>query len=336
MRSAQVTIKDIAKELGISPSTVSRALKDHPDISEATKKRVKELAEKLNYKPNAIALSLRRSKSNIIGVIIPEIVHHFFSSVISGIEELAYERGYNVMITQSSESYEREVANSQMLISSRVDGFLIAMTKETGNYNHFRNIKNCNIPMVFFDRICPQIDTDKVIVDDQKAAFNATEYLIKTGCKKIAHFGGPENLIISKKRLNGFVEALKKHDLPVRKDYIIKCDNFEQGKKVTRQLINKKKLPDGIFAVNDMAAVGAISSLKTHNIKIPEQISVIGFTNGLISSISDPSLTTIEQHGYKMGYKATELLIDRIDGKRISPPKTEIIPTELIIRKSTF
>ena len=335
MRSAQITIKDIAKELGISPSTVSRALKDHPDISEKTKNAVRELAQKLNYKPNAIALSLRQSKSNIIGVIVPQIVHHFFSSVISGIEHLASKNGYNVLICQSDESYEKEVKNTQTLISSRVDGIIISRTKMTVDFEHFKNIEKSNIPMVFFDRTCPALKTDEVIIDDFKAAFNAVEHLINTGCKKIAHYKGPKTLMISKKRLEGFLAALKKHKLPVYEDLIIKADTFKKAQKVTQKLIKKGNIPDAVFAVNDMTAIGAINSFKKHGIKIPEDVSVTGFTNGLISTISDPTLTTVEQHGFDMGDKAGELLLNRINSKKDYPPIKEILPTKLIIRGST-
>jgi len=336
MRSAQITIKDIAKELGVSVSTVSRALKDHPDISVKTKKRVQDLANKLNYKPNAIALSLRKSKTNVIGLVIPQIVHHFFSSVISGIEELAYEKGYNVIICQTNESYEREVSSIQTLIASRVDGIIISMTKKTKDFEHFRNIERSNIPMIFFDRTCPDIETDKVIVDDYKAAFEATEYLIKTGCKKLAHYSGPDNLTISKKRLLGFKDALIKNNLPLNEDFIIKCDSFKKAKKRTEELIKKGDIPDAIFAVNDLTALGALVTLKKHSLKVPEDVSIMGFTNGLISKISDPPLSTVEQNGFDMGYATTNILLNRIEGDKSDETKTVFIPTKLILRKTTL
>jgi LacI family transcriptional regulator len=336
MRSAQITIKDIAKELGISASTVSRALKDHPDISEKTRIAVQELAKKLHYKPNAIALSLRQSKGNVIGIIVPQIVHHFFSSVISGIEEYAFEKGYNILICQSNESEEREMMNAQILISSRVDGVIIAMTKETKIYEHFINIRENNIPMVFFDRICPDLETDRVIIDDREAAYNATQYLIKTGCKKIAHFAGPQNLDISKNRQQGYTDALRDNHIEIDNELIVTADSFKKGKAAVRELIGKNIHYDGIFTVNDMAALGAIRELKKHGIKIPEQVSVFGFTNEMISKISSPTLTTVEQHGFKMGFKATQLLIKRIEEKSPSPAITKIVRSKLIIRKSTF
>lgn len=331
-----ITIKDIAAELGISPSTVSRALKDHPDISIDTRNKVLELANKAKYRPNAIALSLKNRKSNVIGIIVPQIVHHFFSSVISGIDTVAHNAGYNVLISQSNESYEREIHNTHTLISSRVDGILVSITKTTNDYQHLNTIKESNIPMVFFDRSCEPIEADQVVIDDEKAAFEATEYLIKTGCKRILHFKGPNNLLISKKRLEGYLNALQKYNIPKDESLIIEGDTFDDSERITSGLIESQNLPDGIFTVNDMTALGAISALKKGNINIPEQVSVIGFTNGLISGLSDPPLTTIEQNGYLMGCKAAEMLLERIKNGKDTPPRTEVIPTKLIVRKTTF
>jgi len=335
MKHTQVTIKDIAKKIGVSPSTVSRALKDHPDISEKTRKEIQQLAKDLHYSPNAIALSLRQSKSFIIGVIVPELVHHFFSQVISGIENIVSKNNYNIIICQSNESQEREIKNMKTLISSHVDGILISRTKETTEDEHFKSALDIGIPMVFFDRTCKELDTDRVIVDDTGAAFIATKHLIRTGCKKIAHFKGPENLQISKKRLEGFLKALNTHNLKIYDDLIIMCDNLDDAKIVTQKLIDDNNIPDGIFAVNDSAAIGAIKTLKLNNISIPQQVSVVGFTNELISSITTPSLTTIEQNGYQMGQRAAELILKRIEAKKDFPTQTIIIPTDLIKRHST-
>jgi len=334
MKSHQVTIKDIAKILGISASTVSRALKDHPDISTETKNKVKELAEKLKYKPNAIALSLQSNKSHIIGIIVPQIVHHFFSTVISGIEEYAADKGYNIIITQSNESPEKEISNCRTLLSGRVDGMIISRTKDTENFDHFKNILNTGIPIVFFDRTCHGIKTDKVIIDDYKAAYDATEYLIKTGCKKLIHFGGPENLKISSKRMWGFADALKRNNIPFTENLVYKADTFEEGRQLIFELHKKNDLPEGIFTVNDMTAAGAMSALNELKIKIPEEISIFGFTNGIISEITSPSLSTVEQNGYLMGYTAAEILINKIENES-DEIISKVIPTRLIIRKST-
>ena len=262
MRSGQVTIKDIAKELGISASTVSRALKDHPDISSKTKKAVNELAKKWHYKPNAVALSLRHSKTNIIGVIIPEIVHHFFSSVISGIEKIAHEAGYNVMMFQSNESFEREAANVQALLSSRVDGVLVSMSKETKDYGHFKELRDNGIPIVFFDRICNELSSDNVIVDDFAGAFAAVEHLINTGCKRIAHLSAPQHMLLGQNRQKGYRQALLKHKVPIDDDLIVKCDSYDEALEKTPELLNLPKPPDAIFAVNELTAAGALLMVK--------------------------------------------------------------------------
>jgi LacI family transcriptional regulator len=213
MKIHQITIKDIARELGVSVSTVSRALKDHPDISPQTKQLVREFVEKMKYKPNAVALSLRSRRTNIIGVVVPEIVHHFFSSVISGIDEAAMAAGYNVMFFQSNESYEREIMNIQSLINSRADGVLISIAKGSKKFNHIKQLIDNNIPVVLFDRDCDEIETDKVLVDDFEAAFNAVDYLIKTGCRRIAHYSGPQHLQIGYLRKRGYISALEKNGI---------------------------------------------------------------------------------------------------------------------------
>ena len=213
MKTHQVTIKDIARELGISPSTVSRALKDHPDISPSTKSQVRELVEKLKYKPNAVALSLRSRKSHTIAIIVPQIVHHFFASVISGIEEVAQEAGYNVMIFQSNESYEREVAITQSLVSNQADGLLVSISKTSRKFGHLKELMNGGMPLVFFDRACEELEADRVIVDDFNGAFNAVEHLIRTGCRRIAHFSAPQHLQIGYQRKRGYISALEKHGI---------------------------------------------------------------------------------------------------------------------------
>ncbi len=335
MKKHQVTIKDIARMLNISPSTVSRALKNHPDISKNTRDKVQGLAEELDYQPNAIAQSLRKSKTNVIGIIIPQVVHHFFSSVISGVEDMASKNNFNVLMCQSGESAEKEIENIQTLISSRVDGIIISRTKNTKDCVPFERILENEIPLVFFDRTCPGIETDSVVIDDFRAAYEATEYLIKTGKRRIAHFAGPEGLNISKLRIEGYQKALADHNLEVSDELVFRSDDFEIAKETTEQLLAMSPLPDAVFAVNDSAAAGVIVALKQRNIKIPEQIAVVGFTNSPISTITDPTLTTVEQNGFEMGYKAAEILLKRIGGDT-SPVSVDVIPTQLIIRQSTI
>ena len=336
MHKGQITIKDIARELGISPSTVSKALKGHRDISSSTKKSVRDLAEKWNYKPDQIALSLKSGLSKTIGVIVPEIVHYFFSTVISGIEDLAYDSGYTVMFCQSSELYEREVKAVETLLSSRVDGILVSVTKVTENFDHFRKIKDNGIPLVFFDRICDDIDTDKVIVDDEIGAYEAVNHLIKIGCKNIIHLSGPPTLNIGKNRKDGYLRALRENNLPLNENNIIRCDSMEDATLVVPGLLKRITRPDGIFAVNDLTAAATMKIIMNMGYNVPDDIAVVGFTSGMISDITNPTLTSVEQHGYLVGKEAVRLLIDRL-GKRLDLPfQTKIIKTELVIKGSTL
>ena len=335
MERDRVTIKDIARELGISPSTVSKALKGHPDISSATKKAVKELVEKWNYKPDPIALSLKGGQGRTIGVIVPEIVHYFFSTVISGIEDLAYDSGYSVMFCQSNELYEREVKAVETLLSSRVDGILVSLSKTTGDFEHFRKIMKAGIPLVFFDRICDDLETDRVIVDDEQGAFDAVEHLIKTGCKEIIHLSGPPNLMIGKNRKEGYIRALKEHNFPVKEENIIKCDTAEEAQKVVPELLGRSRKPDGIFAVNDLTAAEAMKIVKLNGYKVPDDISIVGFTSGMISDLTDPPLTSVQQHGYTVGREAVSLMINNLEKRKEVPYQTKVIKTELVVKGST-
>ena len=335
MKSAQITIKDIARELGISPSTVSRALKDHPDISQDTKNLVNELAKKLNYRPNIIALSLRSQRSNVIGVIIPEIVHYFFSSVISGIEEVANEHGYSVMISQSGEDYKKEVSTCDAFFNGIIDGLLVSVTKETIDYSHLKRFDDEGIPIVFFDRIVEEIPTDRVVIDDLVGAFQATEHLIIQGRRRIVHFAGPQNRLIGQNRLNGYLKAMSDNGVVIDKSLIIPCDNFHAAVIETQKLIDKKVRFDAIFTVNDFTAAGAMKVLQKNGIKIPTDVSVVGFGDDLTAEMTDPALTTVKQPGFEMGKKAMEMLIQRIKQTKTEPPKTEILKTNLIIRESS-
>lgn len=335
--ATQVTIKDIAKILGISVSTVSRALKDHPDISADTKREVQALARKLNYSPNVIALSLRNRKTFLIGVIIPEIIHHFFSCVISGVEQVANRNGYNVVIFQSNEQYEREVSICQTILNSRIDGVLVSMAKTTRNGDHFRELQQAGIPLVFFDRICGDIDTDRVVVDDFNGAYAAVQHLIAEGCRKIAHLSAPQAMQIAQKRQMGYIQAIKDAHLPIDESLIIQCDNQADAMIVGEQLMRRADKPDGIFAVNDLTAAGAMYAIKHMGYKVPEDVAICGFTDGLVSTLTDPTLTTVEQHGDKMGEIATDLLLRRINAGEDEPipTATKVIKTNLIVRAST-
>lgn len=336
MKTHQVTIKDLAKILNISVSTVSRALKNHPDISAETKQNVKELALKLKYEPNALALNLRRKKTNTIGVIIPEIVHHFFSSVISGIEDVAYDLGYNVMVCQSNESYEREVINAQALLSNRVDGVLISVSKTTHDFDHFRNFISQGIPVVFFDRICPDIMTDRVITNDEGGAFLATEFLINKGCKHIAHFAAPQNLLIAQGRLTGYQRALKQYGYEYTPKLVLHCDTRELALEKTIHFFENNPQVDGLFAVNDSTAITAMQMIQKMGKNVPADVSVVGFGDGPIALITYPTLTTIEQKGYEMGTEAIDLLLHRIENENVSDSfQTKVLTPTLIAREST-
>lgn len=335
MKSSQVTIKDIARELGISPSTVSRALKDHPDISQETKRLVNELAAKYNYKPNIIALSLRNQRSNVIGVIIPEIVHYFFSSVISGIEEVANENGYSVMISQSAEDYNREVAACDTFLNGIIDGILVSVSKETSNYEHFQKFEEEGIPIVFFDRAIDEIQADKVIIDDFDGAYQATEHLIVQGRRKIVHFAGPQNRLIGQNRLNGYLKAMRDNGVFVDEQLIIPCDTFQSALVETQKLIDSGLKFDSIFTVNDFTAAGVMKVLLRNGYKIPSDVAVVGFGDDQTSLMVEPTLTTVNQPGFEMGKKAMEQLIRRITHSKPEPLVTEILKTQLIVRESS-
>ena len=340
MKSGQVTLKDLAKELNVSCSTVSRALKDFPGISPATKKAVTDLAQKYNYRPNAIALSLRSQKTNIIGVVIPEIVHFFFSTVISGIEDEAISEGYNVMVCQSNESYEREADSIDALMAARVDGLLVSISRETSDIRHLQKVVDEGTPMVFFDRLVNGMNAPSVIVDDYQGAYDATEHLINQGCKNIAHLEGPDNLIISRKRKEGFISAHEDRELSYDKKLVAECreGTKEEAKAIFQKLLAQDIPIDGVFANNDMAALGALEACREKGLNVPGDIAIVGFSNWQFSSLVHPALTSVAQPGYEMGRKAARMMIDRIDADKDAPQvnDVEILDTELIVRDSSM
>jgi len=335
MKSSNVTIKDIARILGISPSTVSRALKDHPDISQATKDQVNNLAKEMNYRPNPIALSLRNRRSNVIGVVIPEIVHYFFSSVISGIEKVAGEHGYSVMVSQSGESYEKEVEVCSTFQHSIIDGILISVSKETDEFSHLQKFEEEGIPVVFFDRMIEEFESDRVLINDYEGAYKATEHLIIEGRRRIIHFAGPKNRLISKNRLKGYLEAHKNNGVVIDESLVIYCDNFDSALTETQRIIDSGVKFDAIFTVNDFTAVGVLKTLQKNGVKVPSDVSVIGFGNDYIAEMIEPTLTTVSQPGFTMGERAMQMLIDRIKNEKSNPVQTEVLPTSLVLRNST-
>jgi len=334
MGKENITIKDIARELGISPSTVSRALKDHPDISKATRDAVNELAERWNYRPNPIALSLKSGSSKTIGVIIPEVVHYFFSTVISGIEDVVYQRDYNMILCQSNERWEHEVKNVRALLSSRVDGILASVAKTTTNFDHYRTIVEKNIPLVFFDRVAEEIETDKVVIDDEAGAYKAVNHLLRTGKKRIIHLAGPPQLAIARNRLSGYLKAMKEYKLTPSKDDIVMCDDIESAENIVPELLKRKPRPDAFFAVNDLTAAQALMIAKRHGFRVPEDVAIVGFTNSQIANLTDPGLTSVDQKGFEMGQMAAKLLLDRIENRK-THIQTKVITSELVIRGSS-
>jgi LacI family transcriptional regulator len=334
MSRENITIKDIARELGISPSTVSRALKDHPDISQATRDAVNELAERWNYRPNPIALSLKSGSSKTIGVIIPDVVHYFFSTVISGIEDVVYQRDYNMILCQSNEMWEHEVKNIKTLLSSRVDGILASVAKTTTDFGHYRSITDKDIPLVFFDRAAEEIDTDSVVIDDETGSYRAVNHLLRMGKKRIVHLAGPPRLAIARNRLNGYLKAMKEYRLTPQDDYIVKCDDIESAERIIPELLTKTPRPDAFFAVNDLTAAQTLMIVKRHGLRIPQDIAIVGFTNSQIATLTDPGLTSVDQKGFEMGQLAARLLIDRIENRH-GPVQKKIITSDLVIRGSS-
>jgi len=338
---SKITIKDIAKELGVSISTVSKALKDSHEISEETRKRIKAFADFYHYKPNSLALKLRNKKTMVIGIIIPEIVHHFFSRVISGIEKVANERGYNVMICLSNESYKKELLNINMLADGSVDGLLVSIAKETLEkkaFDHFNQLIDDEIPFVLFDRVTEQIDCDKVLVDDIGGGYKATNHLIDIGCKRIALLTTPDHVNVGAERMLGYLKALEENDRKVDPDLIIRInENFDITNQIKKLLSSPENLPDGIFAVNEIYAATAMKLAREKGLNIPKDIAVIGFTDGLISEFSTPPLSTVAQHGFTMGEQAAELLLNRIQKgeKEEKSFEKKVISTNLKIRNST-
>lgn len=332
----QITLKDIALALNLSPSTVSRAMKNHPAISEDTRRLVQKYAEEHRYKPNTLAMQLRTNRNNTIGVIVPEIVHYFFSTVLSGIQEEAESEGYKLLFCHSQEDYEREVKSVETLLDARVCGILASQSKETQQYDHFQEIIDHNIHLVFFDRICTGINTDKVVVDDYAGAFHAVEHLIETGCRRIAFLGSNPLMPIANNRRMGYEDALRKHKLPILKEMNRVCDTPELTKEVVPQMLKHDPYPDAFFCINDEVAVYCMQIAKSAGFKIPEQISVCGFTNSYITEVTDPTLTSVDQHGSEMGKVAARLLINRIEGKETKPGiVSRLIKTDLVIRDST-
>ncbi|HEV9038454.1 MAG TPA: LacI family DNA-binding transcriptional regulator [Puia sp.] len=335
MSKQNITIKELAQRLNVSIATVSRALRNTGDVNRDTRERVVRLATELHYSPNYFAQSLVKQQTKIIGVVVPTIYSHYFSQALCGMTDVANENDYYLMFCQSNETAALERKSMEKLLACHVDGLLISISKETKDSSVFEEVLNHGIPIVQFDRILAGLPVTRVIVDEFEGAFKAVEHLIRRGCRRVAHFCGPTELSVSANRLNGYVEALKKHGIAVEKKLIIPCNSFEDDAQIaTKKLMRLKTLPDGLFAVNDLSAIAAIQYLKKHGIHVPQDIKVVGFNDDPASRLIDPTLTTVMQPGYEVGKLAIGVLIDEIKNKK-NKNRVFKLRTKLISRESS-
>lgn len=337
MTQRPVTIKDIAEKLNISVSTVSRALKDNHEISAQTRKTVQELAKKLGYKPNPIAVALKTHKSYSIGVIVPQIVSTFFATVVKTIEEVADGHGYNVLVISSNESFPKEQKSVDVLLANRADGIILSLSHETKDYSHIKMIQESGIPVVLFDRTTSEVEVSKVVTDGVTAAYQAVQHLVSVGCKKIAILTGPEHVAIGGNRVEGYTKAMTANQLPVRAQHVCRCSDFtvRAGKEATLQLLGSGDQPDAIFGITDDLAIGAIEAIKEKGLNVPNDIAVVGFSNTKRSRYMNPTVSSINQFPEKIGKVAADLLFEQILNNRQSKIRKEVINCELIVRESS-
>ena len=336
----KVSLTKISEILGMSKSTVSKALNNYADVSPITRKKVQDLANELNYKPNIFAQNLRSQESNIIGLIVPEIVHYFFSTIISGVIESAENFGYSIIVAQSNDDYKDEVKQLKLLLDKNVDGILLSLADNTIHFNHIKDLIKEGIPFVLYDKIAKLINCNKVVIDDVKASQMATQHLIDIGCKKIAIIRNHLKSQTTIDRHKGYKKALLENDILYDKliDFEGHDVSFNAGKIAGDTICENHKDIDGVFAVTDLMAIGALEALKEHNVAVPEQVSVIGFSNWYLTKISTPHLSTVDQPGFEIGQTAFNLLHQEIQNKKNNikePPKTIVIPTTVISREST-
>jgi LacI family transcriptional regulator len=338
MKKEKTTIHDIAKKLNITASTVSRALKDHPRISVETKKAVQKAALKLNYQPNHIAAALRNGRSNILGIIVPTADRTFFSSVVRGIEEIANHSKYNVMICQTYDNYEKEVATVEALLNAQVDGIIASHSKETVNFDHYRKVKEKGIPLILFDRSNDELEVSHVVSDDYLGGYKATEHLIQQGCQRIAHFTNTRKISIYKERLRGYRQALLDNKIEFDESLVVESNmQLEGGRNSMLQLLKLKEIPDAVFSSSAYGAMGAMQVLKENGYKIPEQVALVAFSNEPFTSFTEPALSTVDQHSMRMGNAAAEIFLEEINAvnEKFIPQKIVLKP-ELIIRASSL
>ncbi|WP_348800475.1 LacI family DNA-binding transcriptional regulator [Flavobacterium adhaerens] len=336
----KITLKQIAKELDVSISTVSKSLRNSPEIGEETRLKVQAFAKFYHYTPNNIALSLKNKKTKTIGIIIPEIVHHFFSTVINGIEQVANEKGYSVVICLSDDSFDKEVLNMELLANGSIDGFIMSLSKETqykGDFHHITEVINQGMPVVMFDRVTNEVLCDKVIIDDKQAAYEAVQSLIDKGRRKIALVTTVDYVSVGKLRTDGYVKALLDNNLPFDEKLIIKIEDIDTCEIIIGKLLEEEAI-DAVFAVNEIFAVTCIKTANKIGLNVPKDLAVIAFTDGMISKYSTPTITTVSQSGVKMGNRAAKIIIDRLESEDDNEEEnytTEVIETFLVEREST-
>lgn len=329
------TIKDIARQLNISISTVSRAMRNAPDVNIETRKAVMALSEELNYQPNKLALSLKQKQTHNIGVLVPNL-DYVLATMVKGIDEVALEAGYTVMVCQSNESFGREIVNTRRLLDSLVDGFIISVSSETKVFDHFRKIQEKQMPMVVFDRVTPFLQAPGVRIDNEDGGFQATEHLIEQGYKRIAILAGPKNLGISNERLEGYLRALKKYRIKPDKDLIIYCDfNQHYAYLATQELLQMKKRPDAIFTISDRMAIGAMLAIKEKGLHMPQDIGLVGFNNEPVVSLVTPGITSVDQPAFELGKIAAKLFIETMHNENDMSHVEEVLKVKLIVRESS-
>jgi len=333
----QVTIKDIAKQLGVSVATVSRALRDLPDIHPDTKKLVLDLAKELDYQPNVLASSLVKSKTKTLGLIVPDLGYYFFSTVVKAVEDAAIAAGYSILIAQTQESFERELTNIQNLSRSQVEGIIISLSRETINFDHLTRLQKRGIPLVFFDRDSDEIDASKVMVDNEQSAYEAVKHLIENGCKRIAFLAGPINVSVSNQRRLGYLRALEEAGIEADANLIIHSDYFQDSAiSKTHQLMKEVNRPDGILVVSDRLAIGVLIALRELNISVPDEVKMVSFNNEPICTLISPTISSISQPLEEIGRLSVELLLEQIENKTDNPvPRVEVLKTKLIVRESS-
>lgn len=336
-RRHQTTIIDIARATGVSNSTVSRALHGHADINPETRNAILEMAARLDYQPNQLAYNLVKSRTNTIGMIVPEFTNSFFPNIIIGAHELLIEAGYNLTIMQSNESYPVEVSNTKAMLANRIDGLLISLTQETNNYDHLKVFEKRGIPLVLFNRVCDHVEAPKVVVNDFDASFMAVEHLILNGYERIAHLGGPLNLLVSRERLRGYRAAMEKHGKSIEENMVIQGMFSQQKAKIYgKYLLDMENRPDAIFAVNDSAAIEIMLMAAEKGIRVPDELGVVGFSDNPESAYIGPGLTTIRQPTAEIGRTSANWILQLIDSEEeLNLPKQKILKTELVVRGSS-